>query len=273
MAGLHHAMAAALDAHGRVAKEPDLALPKPEKPMFLRDLGAGGRFGGGRCLHCHQINEMLNSRLERAGKWNQSLLWRYPPADNLGLVLEVDRGDVVERIEPKSPADRAGLQKGDVVRRLNGLPVHSFADAQFALDRAPLTGAVKVTWQREDKPLEGELTLAEGWRRTDISWRHSLQKYVPAPRLWGPDLSVKDKEALGLSAKQLAFRQGDPVHSQAKDAGVVAGDIVVGVDNQKLEMDSSEFIWHIRRNYVRGDRLTVNVLRKGERLSLPMTLR
>ena len=34
---------------------------------------------------------------------------------------------------------------------LNGVPVHSFADAQYALDIAPREGAIDVVWQRDDK--------------------------------------------------------------------------------------------------------------------------
>jgi hypothetical protein len=273
LAGLHYAMEAALAAHGGAARQPELVLPKPEKPRFIRDVGAGRRRAGGRCLHCHQVNEILNADLERTGKWSKENLWRYPPPDNLGLVLEIDRGDVVERVEPGSSAARAGLQKGDVVQRLNGLPVHSFADAQYALDRAPATGAIEASWRRGDKVLKGELALFEGWRRTDISWRASMQKFVPAPRLFGLDISAKEKEALGLSPKQLAFRQHEVVHSQARDAGIRGGDIILGVDGKKLEMSETDFIYYIRGNYVRGDRVTVNVLRNGERLDLPMLLR
>ena len=90
-------------------------------------------------MHCHQVKERQNAALEKAGKWSRDLLWRYPPPDNLGLVLEIDRGNVIARVEPGSPAARAGLRAGDVVRRLNGLPVHS-----FATDRANNLTAAKA---------------------------------------------------------------------------------------------------------------------------------
>src|SRR5438552_4015462 len=82
-----------------------------------------------------------------------------------------------------SLASSAGLQPGDVVRRLNGVPVHSFADAQFALDRAPATGAIAVAWQRGEEIRKEKLALPAGWRKTDISWRPSLRRLVPSARL------------------------------------------------------------------------------------------
>jgi S1-C subfamily serine protease len=266
LAGLHHAMEAALDTHAREAKE---APPRREAPKYIRDVATRRR----GCFHCHQVKEALDAELKRAGKWSRDLVWRYPLPDNLGLVLEVDRGNVVRRVEPGSPAARAGLRAGDVVRRLNGVPVHSFADAQYALDRAPKVGAIEASWRRGPETMDGELTLPQGWRKTDISWRPSLQRLVPSPRLSGRDLPAKEKEALGLSAKQLAFRLEGYVHSQARDAGIRAGDVILGVDGKKLEMDATEFQWYVQRNYLVGDRVTVNALRDGKRLSLTMTFR
>jgi hypothetical protein len=272
LAGLHHAMAAALDTHARRAEAADPAPPKRGAPKYIRDV-ATGRRRFGRCFHCHQVKEVLNAELQRAGKWSRDLVWRYPLPDNLGLVLEVDRGDVVGRVEPGSPAARAGLRAGDVVLRLNGVPVHSFADAQYVLERAPKAGSLGISWRRGRETLKGELTLPEGWRKTDISWRPSMQRFVPSPRLFGRDLPAKEKEALGLSAKHMAFRLEGHVHSQARDAGIRAGDVVLGIDDKKLAMDASAFQWYVQRNYLVGDRVTVNVLRNGERLRLPMTFR
>src|SRR5262249_24743670 len=145
--------------------------------------------------------------------------------------------------------------------RLNGVPIHSFADAQYALDRAPKAGPVAAAWQRGDQVLEGQLALADGWRRTDISWRASLRHLVASARLHGPDLTAAERKALGLSDKQLAFRQRDPVTLQAKAAGILPGDVIVGVDDKALDMDVDRFLRYISSNYLIGERVTVNLLR------------
>jgi serine protease Do len=46
-------------------------------------------------------------------------------------------GAVVERVVPGSPADNAGLQRGDVITEVNRQPVHSAADVQKALSSVP----------------------------------------------------------------------------------------------------------------------------------------
>jgi hypothetical protein len=150
--------------------------------------------------------------------------------------------------------------------------VHSFGDAQYALDRAPKSGAIDATWNRAGLDMRGKIRLPDRWRRTDISWRPSLQGFVASARVYGEDLTVDEREALGLSAKQLAFRQKDKVPAQAKKAGVRPGDIIIGVDGQMLEMTAYEFLTYVRGNYVKGETLTLNLVRDGRRLNLPMRL-
>src|SRR5262249_56460368 len=96
---------------------------------------------------------------------------------------------------------------------------------------------------------------------------------LPSIRLYGSDLSAKEKKALGLSDKRLAFRQEKPVHSEAQAVGVRENDVILGIDNQPLEMSMLEFLGHVRRNYLIGDRITLNIVRDGKRLDLPMQLK
>src|SRR5205823_4150621 len=107
--GLRYTMESVLRTHERGEKA--FAPKSQEAPRFLRDVSGGRR--GGRCLHCHQVREALNADLRRSGKWTPDLVWRYPLPENVGLELEVDRGNVIKEVKPKSPAAAAGLQAGD----------------------------------------------------------------------------------------------------------------------------------------------------------------
>jgi hypothetical protein len=266
--GLRYTMASVLEMHGREQK---LFAPRsPDAPKSVRELGGFRR--GGRCMHCHQIKEVFNSDLRRKGQWSLDAVWRYPLPENLGFDLEVDRGNVVKKVKEKSPAAAAGLKVGDVLRQLSGVPIHSFGDTQFALDKAPKTGAIQVVWQRGEKVLKEKLALPEGWRKTDISWRPSMQRLIPSARLYGDDLTAQEKKALGLPAKQLAFRQKAYVPIQARNAGIKAGDIIVGVDDKRLEMDVDGFVLYVQRSYLVGEKVAVNVIRDGKPMKLTMTL-
>jgi serine protease Do len=265
--GLHYTMESVLRMHE--GEEKAFARRIQEGPRYIRQTAGGMR---GRCLHCHQVKEILHAELQRKGEWSRDLVWRYPLPDNLGFILDVDRGNVVKEVKSGTPASEVGLAAGDVLQRLGGVPIHSFGDAQFALDIAPKSGTVELVWRRGDKELRQRMPLPEGWRQTDLSWRPSLRWFIPSARLYGQDLTAAEKKAAGLQTKQLAFKQRNEVPSQARAAGVQPGDVIFGVDGKYLEMDAGEFLRYIERSYLVGDRVTVNVLRDGKRLNLTMTL-
>lgn len=268
LAGLRYAMQAALKTHAAKKSERLIARQWNDKPLYVRDLRRGRRRGG--CIHCHTAAEMI---LDSKPTWNRDDVFRYPPPDNLGLTFEIDRGDVVQRIKPKSPAAEAGLKAGDVVTQLNGFPVHSFADAQYALDGAPKTGTVPVSWKRGGKPMSAKVALPDDWRKTDLRWRTSVLKYLGSARVYGRDLNAAERKQYGLTAKQLAFVQQDRVQPQAKAAGIRAGDIILGFDDTTLELEAYDFLRYVRGHYLVGDTVKVNLIRDGKRTSLKMKLR
>ncbi len=271
LAGLRYALAAALAAHRRegTAKPP----PRRGKPLLAEDYPAALRLHGGACIHCHQVNEFRREQRKASGEWRRDERWVYPLPENIGLTLEVDRGDRVRAVRPDSPAARAGLRPGDRLKTLNGLTVASFADAQYALHRAPFTGRIRVSWVRGGKEMTGSLESADGWKKTNLTWRPSLLDVLPALTVYGTELTAAEKERLGLSPRRLAFRQAEPVHRDAKAAGVRAGDVILGLDGKAMEGSLTEFLAYVRRNHLVGDRVTLNVLRNGKRLDLPLTLR
>jgi serine protease Do len=267
LAGLKYTMQAVLAAHAEPTKS--FAPTAQPQPKYLRDFLGNRAPKGGGCLHCHTVKE----RIVTAGPgWTRDQLWRFPMPDNLGVELDVDRSDIVKAIRAKSPADAVGLKPGDRIRRVADVPIHSQADVQYALDRAPKTGALDLAWERSGKEQSGAMKLADGWKRGDISWRPSTQHFVPAARLYGKDLKADEREKLGLSATQLAFRQNEFVPTQAKNAGIKAGDVIVGLGGKRPEFDVVGFVDHVQRTYLIGETIVVDVLREGQPLELPMKL-
>jgi predicted metalloprotease with PDZ domain len=267
--GLRYTMSSVLKMHLRKTKA--FAPQERGAPRSIQQLARGMHV---HCFHCHQVKEFLNARLQRTGKWRRELAWRYPLPENVGLVLELDRGNVVKQAVPHSPAARAGLQRGDTLRRLNGVPVHSQADVQFGLDQAPAKGLIAFTYERAGKRRTGTVRLPDGWRKSDISWRASMRDLAPYLPVSGIDLTPAEKKGLGLSREHLAFRPRYPLNSRARAAGLREGDIILGIDDKKVQwMDADDFLDFVHREYLAGDRIKLTVLRKGRRLQLAITLR
>jgi len=263
--GLRYTMQSVLAMHQQ--KEPEFAPRTKGAPTSART-----GFGGKGCMHCHQVRERLNEQTKRDGKWDREMFYRFPLPENLGFALEVNRGNLVKSVKEKSPAADAGLKVGDVVQRLGNVPVHSFGDATFALDHAPKLGALDITWRREGEIMASKLNLVEGWRKSDLTWRASMRRFIPSVKLNGTELTMEERKALELTDKQLAFRQRDAISLQAQVAGIRPGDIILGVDDVKLDVGITDFHFYVERNYLMGDRPTVNLLRDGKRMNIPMTL-
>ena len=67
--------------------------------------------------------------------------------------------------------------------------------------------------------------------------------------------------------------QASFVSAPARQAGIRSGDVIIGIDGQRMEMTMLEFLAHVRKNYLVGDRITLNIIRDGKRIDLPQTLR
>ncbi len=285
LTGLRYAMTQALKAHQRKSQ---IRNPKSENQQSwvrISDLDssislvntvdrypAAQRRVSSSCIHCHQVYDFRRESLQAEGKWRLDEVWVYPLPENVGLSMDLDEGDRVQAVADQSPAYHAGLLTHDRLRRVNGIPIASIADVQYGLHRAESEGDIAISWLRDGKSMSSQLSVSKGWRKTDISWRWSLRGLEPAPWVQGEDLTPEEKTGLGLSKNQLAFYQAAFLSPSARQAGIRSNDVILGVDDQRLDMTAQQFQAYIRLNYKVGDRVIYNVLRDGRRLNLPLTL-
>jgi len=270
LSGLKNAMRAALAAHRREPIARPAVVSRPA--VSVEQYPAVTQLKANACVHCHQVYDFRRQGSRTAGKWRLDDAWVYPLPEKLGFTLDPDSGQRLASVAADSAAARAGLEAGDLLTRIHGRPVASFADAQYALHHAPAEGTITVSWQHAGQLRAGTLELTPGWRKTDISWRASMWGLEPAPCVHGKDLTAAEKKALGLAENHLAFRQGRFVPVAARMAGIQENDIILGIDDRDLELTMLQFNAYVRLNYKVGERITFTVLRNGERLKLPMTL-
>jgi S1-C subfamily serine protease len=176
-------------------------------------------------------------------------------------------------VQPKSPADSVGLKAGDRLEKLNRVSVASFADAQYGLHKAPKQGEMAVSWLRDGKSTSATMAVADGWRKTNITWRPSLLDILPSLPVSGDDLSANEKKTLGISEGRAAFRQDKFVHSSLKKVGLQQGDVIIAVDGRAVEGTMEDLVGHVRKNYLVGDKVTLNVLRDGAPVDIAIVLK
>jgi serine protease Do len=267
--GLRFALAAALERHRQAPAD---VKPAKREPKTVEQYPAINKLAPKACIHCHQTYEFRRDWLQANKRWDLDELWVYPLPENIGLTLDVDQQNRVAKVAAKSPAYKAGLKPGDLLVEVNGISIYSFGDLQYALHRAPAKELLDIRWKQGGQARAAKLQLGKDWKQTDLSWRPSVRSLEPGSGLHGEDVTAAEKKALGLPPAQLAFRQGNFVTKQAQFAGIQINDIIIGIDGKQPEMTARQFDVYVRLTYRKDDTVTVNLLRKGQRMDVMMKL-
>jgi serine protease Do len=186
---------------------------------------------------------------------NQSL------ANSFGL--DRARGALVSSVERGSPADRAGLQPGDVVLQLDGVEVQRTIDLSSRVAAMTPGSTAKLQVWREGKPQTLSVTVGE----------------APAQQLATADTADLSGARLGVAVRPLdpaeqakAKVEGGVVVERAAGAaaraGIRPGDIIVSVDRKPVK--SVEDLRAATRD---GDKtLAILVQRNDARIYVPVEI-
>ena len=125
---------------------------------------SGGSEGIGFAIPIDAAKRVVDEII-RYGKvrnvWIGVRTWEITPyvAERLGTT---DRnGLYVSVIERGSPADKAGVKVGDIIRRVNGTPIRDVDEAYRALFGANVGDTISLTVERDGKSLTMKLLLEE----------------------------------------------------------------------------------------------------------------
>lgn len=158
--------------------------------------------------------------------------------------LKGPNGAVLTNIESGTPAERAGLQPGDVVTAVNGEPVADSNALRLRISRTAPGTAVKLTVQRAEGPKEVTVTLAQlpnEDKNDDGQPDLRGGNRTPLQGVSVDELDAQTARQLQLSptTKGVVVTDVD-VASAAYEAGLRRGDVIQSV-NRKPVASVGEF--------------------------------
>jgi S1-C subfamily serine protease len=142
----------------------------------------------------------------------------------LGMALaENERGLEVIYAVPGEPAHRAGIEAGDIVKRINGTELAAVTDLQDFLLGYPVSSLLQLTWQREERTIEGLIAPSRRpFSPMELALERDAELKVLVP-LFGMELKrvgkllwetnyVVEKVINGSIADNTGLSENDPVN-------------------------------------------------------------
>jgi serine protease Do len=148
-----------------------------------------------------------------------------------GIGLPKAQGAMVSNVESDGPADKAGVQAGDVILKFDGKPVDRSLELPRIVGSTKPGSKVGMTVWRNGKNVDLQVTVAE-MTATPASSRKGEEPPKSAPATNALGLAVSDVPAERL--KELRIKgavQVDAAEGIGADAGIQAGDLILSLNN------------------------------------------
>ena len=221
----------------------------------------GGNIGIGFAIPANMARSVMDQLLE-FGEVRRGLLgvniYTITPDIAEAYGVKDNKGALVSQVMPDSAAEKAGIQAGDIIRKVDGKTID---------DANALRNAVGLKRSGDTVVLE---VLRDGRERTIRAklGEQAASEQVAAAELH-PGLQGAELETLDASSARFEGQAGVLVAnvapgSPAAQRGLRPGDIITGVNRQKVE-SLADF-----RSHAQGQSLLLNIRRGNANLILPI---
>lgn len=185
-------------------------------------------------------------------------------AQNFGL--DKAAGALVANVEPGSPAEKGGLQAGDVVLGVNGQKVDNSADLPRIIGEQKPGTVVRLSVWRDRKARDITVTLGEQTGEKVLAATPDRKNDGAGNKLGlaGRALTAQEASRLGIPGGIVV----EGVSGPAAKAGLQNGDVILGINNQGITS-----VEQFRKLLdAAGNRFALLIQRGGNRIFLPIRI-
>ena len=206
------------------------------------------------------------------------------------LNMKEETGAEIKAVTPGSPAEEAGLKKGDIILEYQGTRVEGAMQVTRMVRETPpgRTVTLKTLRDGEVRTVRVKVTEHEDGRHERMFHRRIDIPPIEIPEIDVPEVpfleSIPSSFRLGVSVENLGDQLGEyfgvkggegvlvrsvKKGSPAENAGLRAGDVIVKVDGEKVS-DSADLRSALREH--RGKTFPITIVRDRREQSVTVTL-
>jgi len=146
------------------------------------------------------------------------------------------RGALIAKVLPKSPAEQADLEVGDVILSYNGQELANSAALPPLVGASPVDKPARMGVIRDGKRIEVEVKIGElpSEEELQVSSRWPARSAPNRLGLRVSPLTEEQREQLGIE-KPVGVLVDEVGAGPARDAGIVEGDVILQLGNRWVE--------------------------------------
>jgi len=156
-------------------------------------------------------------------------------AESFGL--EEIKGALISQVMSGSPAEKAGLRRGDIVIAFNDKEIKEFHNLPRIVNIPPVGSKAKVKILRDGETKTLTVVLGEQKERLAAAQSQPGEKQQEEPKLGltVQDITPEIAEAMGLDRTEGVVVTGVSTDSPAQKAGLKQGDLILEVNRQAVK--------------------------------------
>jgi serine protease Do len=185
------------------------------------------------------------------------------------LNIEETKGALVADVIPGSPAEKAGLKRGDIIVDYAGKAIEDSHDLPVKVAATPVDEEVKVAVLRDG--VQKQLSVKVGKLSSDATLLAGSPESTKGR--WGMqlhELSPQIEEHYGINAEQGVAVVGVEPDSAAAEAGIHQGDVIVEVNRNAVK--SIDDVQNSINQAKDKDRLLLLVQRQNGKFYIPLEM-